>query len=266
MRNSRRSPFLIPLIIVSVITVLLGAILVYQERGGGFGRTETEKNDEGETEINVPDVLFRSDLSEFEEYMNVTDEKYLVLVNKENTVDGSFKPEKLVKVKDTSKNIELSLTAEKALEAMFVEMRAMGFKDVFVTSAYRSYNYQSSLFNTYINDEMMSGLSYDEARKRVLTYSALPGASEHHTGLCVDLYHNGMVELDESFATYPVYDWLVENAWKFGFVLRYPEDKTDVTGYTYEPWHYRFVGRYHAYVMKEKNLTLEEYLLTLNET
>ena len=147
---------------------------------------------------------------------------------------------------------------------MFIEMRAEGFTGVYVTSAYRSYTYQNSLFNTYINDEMKKGLSYAEAKERVLTYSALPGTSEHHTGLCVDLFHNGMTELDESFADYPVYEWLLENAWKFGFVLRYPEGEADVTGYTYEPWHYRFVGRYHAYVMKENGLTLEEYLSSLD--
>ncbi len=261
----RRSPFLIPLVIASVITVLLGAILVYLELGDSFGKTETEAESEENTEISIPGVLFHSDLSEFEKYMDVTDEKYLILVNKENTVDGSFTPETLVKVKDARKDIELSVTAERALEAMFIEMRALGFKGVFVTSAYRSYNYQSSLFNTYINDEMGRGLSYEKAKEKVLTYSAFPGTSEHHTGLSVDLMCDGMVELDESFADYPVYEWLLENAWKFGFVLRYPEDKTDVTGYTYEPWHYRFVGRYHAYVMKERDLTLEEYLVWLSE-
>ena len=264
MAKNRRSPFLIPLIIVSVITAFLGAVLVYQELGGGVDVPETEALETKKNEISVPEILFGSDLAEYEEYMSVTDRKYLVLVNKENTIDDSFKPETLVGVKDTGKDIELSLTAEKALEAMFIEMRAEGFTGVYVTSAYRSYTYQNSLFNTYINDEMKKGLSYAEAKERVLTYSALPGTSEHHTGLCVDLFHNGMTELDESFADYPVYEWLLENAWKFGFVLRYPEDKTDVTGYTYEPWHYRFVGRYHAYVMKENELTLEEYLPSLD--
>ena len=139
-------------------------------------------------------------------------------------------------------------------------MRTEGITDVFVTSAYRSYSYQTSLFNTYIEQEMASGLSYDKARERVLTYSAYPGTSEHHTGLCVDLMTRSMSELDESFASYEVYPWLLENAWKFGFILRYPEEKTEITGYTFEPWHYRFVGRDHAYKMKQNNLCLEEYL------
>ena len=71
---------------------------------------------------------------------------------------------------------------------------------------------------------------------------------------------NGMSDLDESFADYPVYDWLQENAWKFGFILRFPADKTDVTGYDYEPWHYRFVGRADAYVIHSRGLCLEEYV------
>lgn len=222
---------------------------------------DTDAPDTKEPESEMPSVIFKSNLEEYEKYMDVTDEKYLILVNKEFTIDESFKPEKLVPVKDTHKNIELSETAEKALEAMFIEMRKAGFDNVFVTSAYRSYSYQHGLFfNTYIPQEMASGLSYEAAKQKVLTYSAYPGTSEHHTGLSVDLMTASMTELDESFADDPVYPWLLENAWKFGFVLRYPKDKVDVTGYSFEPWHYRFVGRYHAYKIHEQGICLEEYL------
>lgn len=259
------------LAVLVAITIALGIILVSLDGPSAKPHktdaptvtdepTVTDSPETSPPEAEMPSVIFKSNLEEYEAYMDVTDEKYLLLVNKEITIDDSFVPENLVSVKDTHKDIKLSETAEKALEAMFREMRAQGFNNVFVTSAYRSYSYQTSLFNTYINNEMASGLSYEQAKNKVLTYSAYPGTSEHHTGLCVDLMTNRMTDLDESFADEPVYPWLLENAWKFGFILRYPKDKVNITGYSFEPWHYRFVGRYHAYKIHEQGICLEEYL------
>ena len=211
----------------------------------------------------MPTVTFKSDLSAYENDMNPAyADAYLLLVNKQTPLGASYIPTGLVSVKDARRDITLQRTAARALEAMFIEMRAAGFMDVFVTSAYRSYDYQSGLFNTYIADEMKKNpsLSRTEAEAAVLRYSAKPGTSEHQSGLCVDLMTDGMRELDESFASYPVFNWLRENAWKFGFILRYPKDKTDITGYDYEPWHYRFVGREHAYAIYREGLCLEEYL------
>ena len=187
---------------------------------------------------------------------------FLTLVNKTCTIDGDYDPGTLVAVKDARRDMDLQLNAAKAMEAMFIEMRAAGINDTFVTSAYRSYAYQSGLFNTYIQEEKAKDptLTDAEAREKVLRYSAYPGTSEHHTGLAADLMTNGMRELDESFANYAVFAWLKENAWKFGFILRFPADKVAVTGYDYEPWHYRFVGRYDAYMIHRDGLCLEEYV------
>ena len=99
-----------------------------------------------------------------------------------------------------------------------------------------------------------------QCEAEVLTYSAKPGESEHQTGLCVDLISTDHPSLDVAFADNPAYAWLVENAHQFGFILRYPEGKEGVTGYSYEPWHYRFVGAQAASEIHEKGLTLEEYL------
>lgn len=263
----RKYRLLLPLIVCAVITVGMGVFLVLPD--GGEGR-ETDADTETETETApteteapvVESPIFKTDLSAYEPYMDAPSGSHLILVNKEHTIDGDYDPGELVAVKDTHKEITLVKAAEKALEAMFIEMRAAGIDDVFVTSAYRSYAYQTSLFNTYIQDEMRKapGISEAEARARVLRYSAYPGTSEHHTGLAVDLMVNGMSDLDESFANYAVYGWLQENAWKFGFILRFPEDKTEITGYDYEPWHYRFVGRYDAYMIHSRGLCLEEYV------
>ncbi|MBQ2766381.1 MAG: M15 family metallopeptidase, partial [Clostridia bacterium] len=84
------------------------------------------------------------------------------------------------------------------------------------------------------------------------------GSSEHQTGLCVDM-HN-LPAASKDFANEDAYKWLKENCWKFGFILRYPEDKTEITGISFEPWHYRYVGRYHAQRIYQMNMCLEEYI------
>ena len=96
---------------------------------------------------------------------------------------------------------------------------------------------------TDIEQEKAAHPTWTDAQVRdlVLTYSAAPGTSEHHTGNAIDLISTNYVSLDETFAQNPAYEWLQQNAHRFGFILRYPADKTDITGYSYEPWHYRFV-------------------------
>ena len=150
---------------------------------------------------------------------------------------------------------------------MLKEMYSEGFTDIYVTSGYRSYNKQTDLYENYISSEMAKdpSLTYEEAKALASYYSAPPGKSEHHTGLAVDLMSTTMYELDESFADNEAYDWLIANAWKFGFILRYPENKTDVTGYMFEPWHWRFVGRANALEILKSGDTLEEYLESLKQ-
>lgn len=230
--------------------------------------TDTE-NDPG---TEMPAVEFTSDLSEYEAYMNPEDrDAYLVLVNAWNKLDETYIPDDLIEVTNTRKDgrnaQKLRLYAAKSLEALFIELFACGYDDlgptgypVSVTSAYRSYSYQSQLFNQYVDREMKDDptLTREEAEAITETYSARPGTSEHQTGLCIDM-HN-LASAMRAFEEEEAYEWLSENAWKFGFVLRFPDGKTDVTGITFEPWHYRYVGRYHAYQMKTLGMCLEEYV------
>ncbi len=246
---------------LTAITLLLVGVL--SGCGGASERDSESQTETEETEtVEIVKPTFQADLSVYESYIDVPSGSYLTLVNKQNTVDGSYDPGEMMAVKDTWKDISLQKNAAMAMEAMFTEMREAGIGGVFVTSAYRSYAYQNGLFNTYIQNEMAANPSLTEAEARalVLRYSAFPGTSEHHTGLAADLMVEGMTDLDESFAQYPVFDWLQENAWKFGFILRFPEDKVDITGYDYEPWHYRFVGRYDAYMIWSQGICLEEYV------
>lgn len=213
----------------------------------------------------ISSFTFSTDISDHLDAIKTTDKKYLLLVNKKTHLGADFVPTPLSPLGEEISiygNYQLENTAASALSAMMKEMRAAGYENVYVTSAYRDYSYQSALFNTYIDRERAAdkSLSLAEARERVLTYSAEPGTSEHQSGLCVDLITTDMTDLDESFAGKPVYSWLIENAHKFGFILRYPEDKVDMTGYSYEPWHYRFVGQRAATEIYLSGLCLEEYL------
>ena len=200
------------------------------------------------------------------DYINTENTEYLVLLNKTHTSGESYCPPDLTKLDNEltlyGKEIELRLYAAKAAEAMVKEMHAQGYTDIVVTSGYRSYTYQQSLFNTYLGQEMAAHPDWSEAQAReyVLTYSAAPGTSEHHTGNAIDLISTNYVSLDETFAQNPAYEWLQNNAHRFGFILRYPANKTDITGYSYEPWHYRFVGAKAATEIHERGITLEEYL------
>ena len=226
------------------------------------------------------EIDYTTDVSAYLEYINTTDEAVLLLANKTVTLDKDYEPSDLAQIPTKYRKdsiIYLSLPAKMALEAMMQDAHALGFTDVYVTSAYRSYAYQKSLFDTYVNDEMKSGLSYDEAVEKALTYSAQEGKSEHQTGLCVDLFvrgvmqelenfgHEGKYPNDKGFAETEVYEWLTQNAWKYGFILRYPEDKTSVTGYKYESWHYRFVGLEAAAIIQQTGLCFEEYLDIFNK-
>ncbi len=214
----------------------------------------------------LPNYDYQIDMNEYEAAIMVSDKAYLKLANKQNPLDSSYAPDSLDYIRTDltlyGKEIQLESTVALAAEALVRELHALGYEDIVITSGYRSYEYQQILFNTYLGNEMAAHPDWTQAQceAEVLSYSARPGESEHQTGLCVDLISLHNAELDESFAQNPAYTWLVENAHCFGFVLRYPKGKTDVTGYSYEPWHYRFVGVKAATAMHEKGMTLEEYL------
>ena len=110
-------------------------------------------------------------------------------------------------------------------------------------------------------DKKIYSLNLADAHKVAQSYSALPGQSEHQTGLCIDFTTSSMDgELTVAFEDTEAFAWLSKNAYKFGFILRYPKGKEDITGYTYEPWHYRFVGREAATDIYIGKMTLEQYL------
>ena len=213
-----------------------------------------------------PSYNYEIDMESYENAINVKDKSYLILVNKENPCGADHAPKSLSTIPSRltlyGKEVELESNAALAAEALVLELHAHGYEDIVITSGYRDYAYQQVLFNTYLGNEKAAHPNWTEeqCRAEVLTYSAFPGQSEHQTGLCMDLISIKNVTLDETFADNPAYAWLVKNAHSFGFILRYPKGKEGITGYSYEPWHYRFVGVEAATAIYEQGITLEEYL------
>lgn len=223
-------------------------------------------------------IEFKANLDAYEEYMNPQGEnrdKYLLLVNKQNPLGNNYVPDNLVSISteycsNTNAN-QMDACGAEALKAMLIELWAQtGNYSITAVSGYRSYSRQTDLYNGYIAEEMAKNpsLTREQAEALVLTYSAAPGTSEHQSGLCMDLIDHTRGELINyadtgAFTDTATFNWLKNNAWKFGFILRYPSDKENITGYAYESWHFRFVGRYHAEKMYRSGLTLDEYVKTL---
>ena len=173
----------------------------------------------------------------------------LMIVNKHYKLSDDYIPNNLVIVEsDHGYGNPIRADIYEEFKKMYEAAKKDNVK-IFIASPYRSISNQRELYNYY--------LRYDTVEK-VDTYSARPGHSEHHTGLAVDLIPEFGLELD-TFENSAGFKWMQENAHKYGFILRYPKDKEYITGYMYEPWHYRYVGIDAATIIKNENLTFEEY-------
>ena len=177
-----------------------------------------------------------------------------IIVNKQHPLSPiNYAPSDLVNLTlpTTQSNPQMRAPAADALTKLFSDATAQNIH-LQVLSAYRSYDYQVNLYNNYVSRDGQAAA--DE-------YSARPGYSEHQTGLAVDIgAASGTCNLDQCFNATPEAQWLASNAYKYGFILRYTADKVDVTGYEYEPWHFRYVGTDLSTEMHDQNIeTLEEF-------
>lgn len=187
-------------------------------------------------------------------YKNIKDienpNDILVLVNKNNKLLQNFIPENLetIDIKYSNEGKMLKKVAKEAFEKLSSDALKLGYKIVAV-SAYRDFSYQENLFNYYVE-------KYGE--DYALNCSAKAGHSEHQTGLAVDVM--GSNNSYDDFELSDEFEWMINNAYKYGFILRYPKNKEKITGFKYEPWHYRYVGVEVAKIIYENKITLEEYL------
>ena len=145
------------------------------------------------------------------------------------------------------------------LDAMMKDLAKAGCS-AFVCSSYRTHSKQTTLYNNEVADYKAKGYSDDEAAVEAAKWVAIPGTSEHQTGLAVDIMSNYYLKLDKGQEDTAEQKWLMENSYKYGFILRYPNDKSEITGIYYEPWHYRYVGKDAAKEIYEKGICFEEYL------
>lgn len=145
------------------------------------------------------------------------------------------------------------------LELMLAECAAAG-NEPYICSAYRSWETQEALFADKVRRVIEGGTRPEDAPDEAARSVARPGTSEHELGLAFDIVDGKHQDLDESQADTPTQKWLLENSWRYGFILRYPADGESVTGVIYEPWHYRYVGPDAARQISQLGLTLEEYI------
>lgn len=291
-RSKRRACSLLLLLLILLLCgcdAATGAPETGESERASASRSEwwTEEEDEPEqTEYEYTEEIDESVLDAG------GDLTYLLLANKEHPLGEGYVPEGLTRLTcPTTYPMDLESRAAAALYEMLREMAGEGVdcSDFLVTSAYRSYRLQKELFEGYVAAEMaaeggfspeayaalgeeyltesylskgIKQLTYEDAMTVARSYSAEAGQSEHQTGLCVDFITEDMNDsLTVAFEEKEEFFWLRENAYRFGFILRYPKEKESVTGYTYEPWHYRFVGREAATAIHAGGLTLEEYVL-----
>lgn len=164
-----------------------------------------------------------------------------------------------VKLEKLDNGLQIAAEARPALEKMLSDCEAAGM-DVTVCSAYRTESTQNRLYQNKIARLRAAGYSREEALAEAGRWVAPPGTSEHQTGLAVDIMATDYPVLDEKQAQTEEQQWLMEHCWEYGFILRYPTDKSSVTGIGYEPWHYRYVGQETAASIYERGLCLEEYI------
>lgn len=183
---------------------------------------------------------------------------YLRLVNVDHPLPDDYVPPEVVKIKNSSYKMEPE--AAKAVREMVDDMKAVGLKPK-ITSTFRTYEKQVELHERKVaqmRKKYGSSKTEEEARAIAATIVAIPNTSEHQTGLAVDIV--GPDGTTDNFEGTAEAKWLEENSWKYGYILRYPVDKTEVTKIIYEPWHFRYVGVENAKAIYESGLCLEEYI------
>ena len=246
------------LIIIAVVVIVARKVILNDGQAANSETSEISNNDNSEQSQNTTNSTNEigtensSNTVTASNNLSLLDDWQIRLVNRENPLPDDF----TVELENLDASRKFDKRAIEPLKQMICDMRDQGIKNIWAQSTYRSIEYQKGLYEKSINKYLKQGKSQEEAQKLTDEYINRPGTSEHHLGLAVD-FNN----VDEGFENTKAYNWLLENASDYGFILRYPKEKEDITGIEYEPWHWRYVGPEHAKKMKEQNLCLEEYVL-----
>ena len=209
------------------------------------------------TEEPVADEENSRGANAYRDYDFSADDWRIMLINKQHSIPEDYEP--VLGEINTMKGImQCDERIIDELKLMMQDAKKDGIV-LAICSPYRDMEYQKMLFNRKINRYMDMGLSYMEAYRLAGEYVTVPGASEHQLGLALDIVCNTYTSLNDGFGDTDAGKWLAANCHKYGFILRYPEDKEDITGIGYEPWHFRYVGVEAATIIMEDEITLEEF-------
>lgn len=183
------------------------------------------------------------------------DDWRLILINKDNPIPENYSVD-LVEIEDGHK-VDSRIADE--LKQMLEDARKEGLKPL-ICSSYRTEEKQDRLFKDKIREYKRKGYENSEAEELASYWVAPTNRGEHQSGLAVDIVSQDYQILDKEQEQTDVQKWLIQNSYKYGFILRYPTSKKDITKINYEPWHYRYVGKENAEIIMKNNICLEEYL------
>lgn len=242
------------IIVVLILTIVYKYITYKKEVQAAL---ETSANIEelyNTTEIEEAEVIEEENKKEKDIDSNTTDWEVL-LVNKNHNVPEGYS----VELEEVEEGHQVDRRIAESLKQMLSDARKEGLSPI-ICSSYRTNEKQQKLYNNKVKEYKRWGCSSEEAEELASYWVAIPGTGEHETGLAVDIVSRDYQILDEKQEQTDVQQWLIENSYKYGFALRYPTDKKDITMINYEPWHYRYVGIDNATYMKEHDMCLEEYI------
>lgn len=239
-------------IIAAAFLVLLIVGIIFIAKG-----CKDKKQAQEEQQQQAAEALARQDEPQEPEPAkpSAADNELLTLVNPWNELPEDWQ----VDLVTLSNGLQIDRRCYDALQEMMDACREAGYEPL-ICSAYRTQETQQDLFNNKVAKLEAGGKSHDEAVQEAGTVVAVPGTSEHQLGLTVDVVDVNNQNLTEEQEKTPTQKWLMANSWRYGFIHRYPNSKSDITGIIYEPWHYRYVGKDAAQEIFNKGITLEEYL------
>ena len=257
-RRFRKTGVRLPAVIIGTVLILIlcGRVIFTDGIGGITGQAAESQAVETAASSDTSSGQQDSRAARSHQLKNAQEQEWnLLLVNPWNPIPENYEPE-LTYLRN-GQAVDSRCYPE--LQQMMDDCRAAGF-DPLICASYRTMEKQEALFEDKEARLIREGCPENEVEAEAGKVVAYPGTSEHQLGLALDIVDVSYQQLDTEQENTPVQQWLMKNSWKYGFVLRYPTDKSDITGIIYEPWHYRYVGKEAAAEMYENKLCLEEYL------
>ncbi len=239
---------------VVLAALIVGAVFFLKSRKSNDDTAATDDQQQQQQQTTTEDTPQEPEVE--------TDDELLTVVNPWNTLPEDWTPDLVVCDSDGRK---VDSRCYDALMEMMEACREAGYAP-FICSAYRTQETQQSLYDNKVQRLISSGMGEAEAKTEAAKAVAIPGTSEHQLGLAVDIVDTYMQDLTEEQENTDTQKWLMANSWRYGFIHRYPNGKTDITGIIYEPWHYRYVGKAAAQDIFNRDITLEEYTGVTNQS